>query len=358
MWKKSDVHMFYKICFFSLFCCSLFAAESVYLKTPSIAREDIIGTNVGIRPFRQSGIRLEAEIIQNKLIIHNYGYGASGLTIAFGGAAEAIDILEKHPISSKVVAVLGGGVVGLATTYDLLEKGYEVHLYSDKWSPNLVSNVAEGCWTPPYLPKETSFEKREQAQRMLTVSEHRLLNSLGSDPEFAGVRLLTCYVFHEKAQCAQEEEVLVHFDNGLIKQARKIDRLALDGKLFMDDLFSKVKTKGALLQEKRFVHLEDVLNLEEDVIINCMSMGSREVFNDSDFVPVRGQLVYFKYQEGCDHSLGQSFSNSNYFFHLFPWSDRLILGGVYEIGEEEATITSDVIERIIQNAEKFFELKI
>ena len=73
--------MFYKIAFFCLFAISGLSLEHVYLKTPVISKENIIGTNVGIRPYRKTGVRIEAEKIRNKLIIHNYGYGGSGLTL-------------------------------------------------------------------------------------------------------------------------------------------------------------------------------------------------------------------------------------------------------------------------------------
>src|ERR1700754_4327638 len=103
--------MRYFICFFTLYCVSLLATEHVNLATPNISKENIIGTKAGIRPFRKSGIRIEQETIQNKLIIHNYGYGGSGLTLAFGGSQEALKLLPENN-TSQTIAVLGGGVVG------------------------------------------------------------------------------------------------------------------------------------------------------------------------------------------------------------------------------------------------------
>lgn len=349
--------MFYRIGFFCLFCFSLFSAEHVYLKAPRISREEMIGTTVGIRPYRKTGVRLEAEWLQDKLIIHNYGYGGSGLTLAFGGANEVVEILNNHKISSNIVAILGAGVVGLATAYDLLEKGYEVHLYADQWSPHLTSNVAAGSWTPLSFPKDIPFEKKQLHQRMLKTAEQRFLRSISHDPEFDGVSLIYCYkLTMNNAQEAikatnQEEEVIVHLDNGVTKNARRAYKLRIDGQLFMEDLYSKVKSKGALLQQKRFENLEEILNLEEPVIINCMSMGSREIFDDQEFIPVRGQMIYFAPQD-IDYVIFQTFSDSNYFFFLYPWSDRLILGGVNEYGEEELMTNSKVLDEIIQIAEK------
>lgn len=353
--------MFYRIGFFCLFCLSLFGAEHIYLKTPNISRENIIGTNVGIRPFRKTGVRLEAELLKDKLIIHNYGYGGSGLTLAFGGAKEVLDILDKQKISSKTVAILGAGVVGLATAYDLLERGYEVHIYADEWSPNLTSNVAAGIWSPLSFPTDISEEKKKLHQRMLEVSEDRFLKSTGDIPEFAGIRFICSYSFNargtqESMRTREREEIIAHFDNGTVKKGRRIDELGIEGKLFIEDLYSKVESKGATLQNCQFKNLEDVLSLEEPIIINCTSMGSIKLFNDQEFVPVRGQIIYFKPQNDIDYLLFQNVNNapndSNLFFvSIYPWRDQLILGGVYEQGKEDLLIDEEIIDKIIQNAE-------
>lgn len=104
---------------------------------------------------------------------------------------------------------------------------------------------------------------------------------------------------------------------------------------------------------RKFASLEDVLALKETIIVNCMSMGSRELFNDQEFIPVRGQIVYFKLQDGIDYLLYQNVLNdSNSWVSIYPWNDRIILGGVYEYGEEEQVINPEVIDKIIQNAKK------
>lgn len=316
----------------------------------------MIGTNTGIRPYRKTGVRLEAEWLQDKLIIHNYGYGGFGLTLSFGGSNEVLEILNDQNISSHKIAVLGAGVVGLATAYDLLEKGYEVHLYSDQWSPNLTSNVAAGIWTPPVLSSGVALEKQQLHERMLEVAKKRFLRSTGNDPEFAGVSLMNYYILVGNSQevtiTNPAEEVVVHFDNGVIKKGRKVCRVGLDGQVFMEDLYAKVKSKGAILQQHHFGNVEELLNLKEPVIINCMSMGSRELFHDQEFAPIRGQLVYFKSQEDIDYGLVQKIPGSNYFVNIYPWSDRIIVGGVYERGEEELMINQKAIDIIIENAEK------
>lgn len=354
--------MFCKIAFFCFCITSIFSAEHVYLHTPNISKENIIGTNVGIRPFRKTGVRIEAEKIEDKLIIHNYGYGGSGLTLSFGGAQEVLEILANNETPSKTVAVLGAGVVGLTTAYDLLAKGYEVHIYADEWSPNLTSNIAAGIWSPLSFPQDLSEGKNQFHLRMQKNAETRFLKSVGDDPEFTGVRIIPSYSFKTQAsqesdKVKQREEIIAHFDNGVIKNGRRTYELGIDGQLFMNDLYSKVKKNGAVLKQCHFESLEDVISIEEPIIINCTSMGSIKLFNDNDFIPVRGQLIYFKSQNDIDylyfHNIDYSSDDTDLFFvFVYPWSDRIILGGVYEQNQGEPVVVQNVIDRIVKNAEE------
>lgn len=353
--------MFYKIILCCFFVTSAFSAEHVYLKTPIISKENIIGTNAGIRPYRKTGVRIEAERIEDKLIVHNYGYGMSGLTLSFGGAKEVSDILAAQKNPAKTVAILGAGVIGLTTAYDLLAQGYEVHIYADEWSPNLTSNVAAGIWSPLSIPKDLSEGKKQLHLQMLKNSECRFLKSVSDSPEFDGVRLILSYSFktqpaQETAKIEPKEEIIAHFDNGVIKKGKKVCELGIDGQLFMNDLCLKVQEKGAALKYCHFESLEDVLHLEESIIINCTSIGSIKIFNDQEFVPIRGQLVYFTPQKDMDYLYSHNIDNKpddvNLFFvSIYPWSDRIILGGVYEPGQNEPVVTPEVIDRLIENAE-------
>lgn len=322
----------------------------------------MIGTNVGIRPFRKTGIRIEAEQINDKLIIHNYGYGGSGLTFSFGGAHEVVEILESRKNPSHIVAILGAGVVGLATAYDLLEKGYEVHIYADEWSPHLTSNIAAGIWSSISFPKNLPEEKNQFHLRMQKNAEIRFLKSVGDSPEFAGIRMIPSYRFktqklQESDSFKQREEIVAHFDNGVVKKGRRTYEIGIDGKVFLNDLYDKVQKKGAILKQCHFASLEDVLNLEESIIINCTSMGSIRLFNDQEFIPVRGQLIYFKPQEDFNyvyyHNVDYSPSDTNLFFvSIYPCHDRIVVGGVYEQHQDEPIVVQDIIDKMAENAKK------
>ncbi|MEU2250088.1 FAD-dependent oxidoreductase [Streptomyces sp. NPDC019224] len=57
---------------------------------PEIGGARIIGHRVGLRPARDAGVRIEAEpLAGGGRLVHNYGHGGAGVTVALGCALEA-----------------------------------------------------------------------------------------------------------------------------------------------------------------------------------------------------------------------------------------------------------------------------
>src|SRR5260221_370123 len=55
-----------------------------------------LGVKVGLRPFREGGIRLEADRTAGcRSVIHNYGHGGSGFTVSWGCAEAVAQLLPE-----------------------------------------------------------------------------------------------------------------------------------------------------------------------------------------------------------------------------------------------------------------------
>jgi D-amino-acid oxidase len=54
---------------------------------PALEQAATLGVNVGLRPCR-AAVRLEAEDLDEVLLIHNYGHGGAGVTLSWGCAEE------------------------------------------------------------------------------------------------------------------------------------------------------------------------------------------------------------------------------------------------------------------------------
>ncbi|MDP9383942.1 MAG: hypothetical protein M3P50_01680, partial [Actinomycetota bacterium] len=50
-----------------------------------------LAIRAGLRPVREGGVRLEAEPLGDGLVIHDYGHGGAGWTLAWGCALEVAE---------------------------------------------------------------------------------------------------------------------------------------------------------------------------------------------------------------------------------------------------------------------------
>ena len=63
---------------------------SAVLKIPP---PPVVATRVGLRPYRKSGVRLEAgRMTDGRTIIHNYGHGGAGFTLSWGCARTVLEL--------------------------------------------------------------------------------------------------------------------------------------------------------------------------------------------------------------------------------------------------------------------------
>ena len=114
-----------------------------------VSWDRIIRRVVGLRPFRPAGFRLGAARLGDQVVVHNYGHGGGGITLSWGTAELAAREAEAAAVGQeRRAAVLGCGVIGLATARLLQLRGWAVTIYAKDLPPRTTSNVAGGQWTP------------------------------------------------------------------------------------------------------------------------------------------------------------------------------------------------------------------
>ena len=65
----------------------------------------VVSHQVGLRPSRKNGPRIELEMINGRPVVHNYGHGGDGVVLSWGSAVEVSEIVsdfaKKKKASSK-----------------------------------------------------------------------------------------------------------------------------------------------------------------------------------------------------------------------------------------------------------------
>jgi D-amino-acid oxidase len=66
--------------------------EATRLILPTVGATDVLRTYAGLRPYRDGSLRLQREDVGNTRVVHNYGHGGAGISLAWGSAEHAVEL--------------------------------------------------------------------------------------------------------------------------------------------------------------------------------------------------------------------------------------------------------------------------
>jgi glycine/D-amino acid oxidase-like deaminating enzyme len=314
----------------------------------------IIRTAVGLRPYRASGFVVRAQVLAGKRIIHNYGHGGAGITLSWGTSRLAADLgLQGH---QGPVAVLGAGVVGLTMARLIQEAGFPVALYAAALPPDTTSNVAGGQWHPFGHFDETAVtpEWRAQFRTAADYSWRRFQIMVGDD---YGVRWLPTYT--QTFDGNPEAPLTATFPpvNRALNRSEhpfaldyviRYDTMYVETGRFLQALMRDIQIAGGRFVVRRFASLADIAALSESLVFNCTGLGSRELFDDTELRPVRGQLAILLPQPEVRYAYSLRAG------YMFPRSDGLILGGTFERDNWSLDVDPATTARILARHKALF----
>lgn len=76
--------------------------------------------------------------------------------------------------------------------------------------------------------------------------------------------------------------------------------------------------------EKKFSSLEDILDLKEKVIFNCMGFSSKKIFPDEKLKGKLGHLIVFKNPSKLEYSLS-AYTDNNIHMRIHCSDNKIIL---------------------------------
>jgi len=310
----------------------------------------VIRTTVGLRPHRDAGFVLKADKLDDKLLVHNYGHGGAGMSLAWGTGLMAAEFATEH--QARQAAVIGCGSVGLTCARQLQRRGFDVTIYALAVPPNVTSNMSLAGFTPTSGLVENDRRTPEWDAQYLRAADiaYRQLQ-LMAGPHF-GVSWLDNYALMDnppsgqQAQNTQRPNLQAPFNTGgevfgpgehpfATKYAVRSPQIRIEPSIYLENLMRDFTLFGGHIVMRRFETPRDLMTLREPIVMNCTGLGARDLFGDQELVPLKGQLTVLVPQPEVQyHTNGgvPPVPGASLGIHMMARSDGIVLGGTSQRG--------------------------
>lgn len=270
------------------------------------------------RPFREGGVRLEAERIGAQTVIHCYGHGGSGWTLAPGCGKRMLDLYlaEAGRAPNRDVTIIGAGVIGLFAAYYLSrhKREYpdavgEITIVADRFE-DLTSHNAGGLFEPFSIAADPDFELLADSYAFY----HDIALGRPPEPEFEAFDIELLTMLSNTRDVMPSLVHLGYIPHGVPVTMKVRDRVHeqfvhqvfyMDVSLLMKHLFNVVTRNG--VRTMRGITITDFSQVDTPVVVNCTGLGARELTGDDSLCPVLGHLIRFQNQPrgllDMDHNL-------------------------------------------------------
>ena len=318
------------------------------LPTPDFSYNPKTDLVAGVRPYRKVSFRLEAETVAEKFVVHNYGHGGGGITMALGCAHEVRDIIRASARASAAtpVAVLGGGIMGLTAATVLRDMGLKVSIYAEALT-GTTSDIAGGQWSPSFVEFGRTLSDKARFERILRRAFRGYVALIGKGfgvsrrPNFAwretsGFRKVPTDLIPAPTKLAR-----LPF-KGHIGPGLRYETLLVEPQIFLPRLRRDLHNAGVAMHKRTFSAPSHVAALHEPIVINCTGLGSRRIWRDDQLVPIKGQLIMLPAQPRLQYLY------SGHRGYIFPRRDHVVVGGTLEHDVDDDTPDPRMCAEIIR----------
>lgn len=266
--------------------------------------------------------------------------------------------------NNKQIKIIGCGVSGLTVGIMLLEEGYNVEIITDKLPAETTSAKAAAIWFP------YEVNPKEKAKEWSKISYNKFKEFC--DDKTTGVSMVSLTTLIKKEEDAWWKDAIPENE---IRKARldelpkkyplgyKINVPLAETPIYLEYLLNQFKKLKGLISIKKITSINQ-LQSENNIIINCTGLGSRELVSDTKLYPILGQIVKAYKQENInciatDFTFGK---NNDKLAYVIPRKDCLILGGTAIKDKEELTpddeLTKSILIRCSEIEPNLSEIKI
>ncbi|MEN0064206.1 MAG: FAD-dependent oxidoreductase [Myxococcota bacterium] len=323
-----------------------------------VSRDRIIDITVGLRPFRPAGPRVEAQQFGDTTVVHHYGHGGAGMSLAWGTARRAADLAVPKGEIQPSIAVLGAGVVGLCTARQLQRRGARVTIYTKAVSPYTTSHQSLATWSPGSNVVRHALRSPAFDEAFATDAQDAYLELQRLVGRDYGVSWVDTYVLRKQPWDrrfrssrlypslpvqrleAHEHPFVTHQHVGLRPSLR------MEPAIYLDALLRDVLAAGGRLVLREFESRDHILNLPVRTVVNCLGRSGGQWFDDDSVIPIQGQLLRLVPQPEITYGLSSIETDQGDFFYMTPRADGIVLGGS-SVRNEASLDPNDAITQAI-----------
>lgn len=347
----------------------------LHLAPVNVSFDRIIRTTVGLRPHRDGGFVLKTEKFGAKTVIHNYGHGGTGMSLAWGLGVAVADMARDT--GERRVAVLGAGSPGVSAARQLQRRGYDVTIYAATVPPDTTSNMSWAGFTPTTALIENDRRTPEWDAQFVKAAEisYRELQLLAGrdygvywidmynatdDPDRQGggregTAATDADLLPDYLRPGRVREVYGPGEHPFpTKYAVKSIALAIEPNKYMDAIVRDFLLFGGKIVIRKFDTPNDLASVPESVIVNCTGLGSATLFGDKELVPIKGQLTLIPPQAEVAYRAFGRMPGAEVVAQMNPRSDGIVIGNLQDRGNSSLTPDPDVIQRNVKAAVDFF----
>src|SRR6185436_16930668 len=233
------------------------------------------------------------------------------------------------------VAIIGAGVSGLTCGVMFAERGYRTAIFAKETGRQTTSSVAAAVWFPYH---------DEPAERVipLALETCQALFDLARFPE-SGVSMIESRQFLRTGEIeipdwaiplgasvipSEVEGSLESFASGFSLRVPLTDTT-----IYLDYLAVRFrKAAGEVHANVRFRKLEDV-DRKFDLVINCAGIGARELVQDADLEPHRGQVAIVPKIESLSAAI---VCDDAPLMYAIPRANDCVFGGTNDLSDNLA----------------------
>lgn len=245
------------------------------------------------------------------------------------------------------IAIIGKGVIGLTCAELFLEQGYSVHIFSKNDHAYTASMGAGAYWWPhkAYPPERVGNWSD------VSLKKYRALSADKNTGVKMHIHNRICSIDDETTYALDLIDGWELFDATSIgidsPNSYRVEVPLIDVSIFMPWLEKRVSDMGAKLFTKELTSCWDLSN-QYSIIVNCSGLSARNLANDPEVFPIRGQIVKLEKPKNLVTSFRHVTSTSSLTL-ILPRFEDCVLGGTsvensYSVEVDDQT-TWEIIER-------------